>query len=155
VTRLVLRRPPGSRLRQVFLRNTFRLVLEAANRGDYEAAFALMPPDYETITPPELVGLGFDPVFRGREGRLRLQQQWIGELSGFENEPEELIDLGDRLLLLGRMRAAGAGSGVRFDSEVAYLITVSDGRMIGEQIFRSHEEALEAAGVISEIARPR
>jgi ketosteroid isomerase-like protein len=148
LTRAVLRFPPSSRLRQTLIRDTFRVALEAANRGDYEAAFAALPPDYEAITPPELVGFGLDPVYRGREGRLRFQRQWVAELGEFRNEPEEIIDLGDRILLLGRMKGIGASSGAAFDSEIAYLITLSEGRMIREQDFRSHEEGLEAAGLL-------
>jgi ketosteroid isomerase-like protein len=129
------------------IRDAFRLALEASNRGDYEAAFALLGPDYETITPPELVGFGFEPVYSGREGRLRLQRQWVAELGEFQNEPEEVIDLGDHLLVLGRMKGIGSSSGAAFDSEVAYVITVTAGRMIREQPFRSHEEALEAVGL--------
>ncbi len=147
VARLVLGLPPRSRLRQVMIRDAFRLAVEAANRKDHEAAFVLLPPDYEAILHPELVGIGFDPLYRGRDGRVRLQQQWESELGEFENDPQEIIDLGDRVLLLGRMRGVGRGSGAAFDSEVAYLITLSGGRMIREQVLRSHNEALEAAGL--------
>jgi hypothetical protein len=50
-------------------------------------------------------------------------------------------------VLLGRMRGTGRGSGAAFDSEVAYLLTLSGGRVVRERLFRSHEEALEAAGL--------
>src|SRR5438045_121566 len=80
LTRAALRFPPSSWLRQAMIRNAFRIGIEALNRGDYEAGFALVPPDYETITLPELVGLGLDPVYRGREGRLRYHRQWVAEL---------------------------------------------------------------------------
>jgi ketosteroid isomerase-like protein len=147
VTRVVLSLPPASKFRQAMVRNFARLVFEAANRGDYEAAFALLPEDYETVTPPDLVGLGFDPAYRGRDGRLRFQQQWLSELEEFHNEPEEVVDVGDRLLLLGRMKGIGAGSGAAFDSEVAYVLTLSGGRIIREESFRSHAEAFEVAGL--------
>jgi ketosteroid isomerase-like protein len=130
------------------IRYALRLAIEAANSSDYEAAFALiLSPDYETVTPPELVGLGFEPTYRGREGRLRFQLKWVGELGEFQQETEEIIDCGDRVLLLARMRGSGLSSGAAFDSEVAYLLTISGGRLIREQDFRSHEEALEAAGL--------
>jgi hypothetical protein len=147
VSRMVLQFSPRSWLRKMLVRYTFRLAVEASNRGDYEAAFALLPPDYEAIAPPELVDLGFEPVYRGREGRLRYQRQWMAELGEFQQETEELLDLGDRLLLLGRMKGIGASSGLGFDSEVAYLIEVASGRLVREQTFRSHEQALKAAGL--------
>lgn len=147
LSRVVLSFPPRSRLRQAMIRDAFRLAIEAANRGDYEAAFCLLPSDYETITPPELVGIGFDPVYRGRDGRLRYQHEWVAQLGDFRQQPEEVIDLGDRVMLLGRMTGIGRGSGAAFDSELAYLITLSGGRMIREHEFRSHREALEAASL--------
>ena len=73
--------------------------------------------------------------------------EWVAELGEFQHRLEEVIDLGHQVLLLGRMKGIGRGSGAEFDSEVAYLITLSAGRMVREQPFRSHEEALEAAGL--------
>jgi ketosteroid isomerase-like protein len=129
------------------VRLAFRWALEAANRGDFEAAFALLPPDYETITPPELVGLGLEPSYRGREGRLTFQLTWMRDLGEFEQEAEEVIDTGDQIILLGRMMGTGLGSGANFESEVAYVVTLSGGRLVREQPFRSHTEAREAAGL--------
>jgi ketosteroid isomerase-like protein len=147
LTRRVLRFPPGSWLRRAMIRNAVRIALEAVNRGDYEAAFVLLPPDYETIPPPEFVALGFDPIYRGREGPVRFHLQWVAELGEFQNEPDEIIDLGDRVLVLGRIEGSGVSSGAAFADEAAYLITISAGRMIREQEFRSHEQALEAVGL--------
>jgi ketosteroid isomerase-like protein len=147
VTRPVFRLRASSRLRRAMIRYGVRLAVEAANRKDHEAAFVLAPPDFESTLQPEWVGIGFDPVYRGREGRVRLQRQFEAELGEFENDPEEIIDLGDHLLLLGRMRGTGRGSGAAFDSEVVYVLTLSRGRVVRERLFRSHEEALEAAGL--------
>jgi hypothetical protein len=147
LTNTVLRLPQRSRLRRAVVRHAVRIAIEAANRGDYDAAFVLIPHGYETITPPELVGLGFEPVYRGRDGRLRFQQRWIAELGDFQQETKEVIDFGDRILLLARMKGAGLSSGATFDSELAYLLTVAGGRLIREQDFRSYAEALEAAGL--------
>src|SRR3954454_14048575 len=49
MTRAMLRLSPRSWLRQRMLRWFLRLVFEAANRGDWEAAFATIPDDYEAI----------------------------------------------------------------------------------------------------------
>ena len=147
LTRAVFRMRPSSRLRQVMLRRALRLSVEASNRGDLEAIFALAHPDHETIPPPELVGIGFDAVYHGRDGRLRFQQQWVAELGEFQQESEEIIDLGDRVLLHGQMKGTGLSSGAEWHSEAAYLLTVSDGRVIREQLFRSHQQALEAVGL--------
>ena len=147
VSGMVLRRRPGSWLRRAMVRRSSRLALEALNRGDYEAAFAVVPPDYETITPPELAGLGFEPVYRGRKDRLRFHRAWVAELGDFQQRGEEVVDLGDHFLLLAHMKGTGASSGAEFETEVAYLFTVSAGQLAREQIYRSHKQALEAAGL--------
>ena len=145
--RAILRLPPRSRLRRTLVPYSLQLALEAINRGDPEAAFALYPPDCETITNSGLMTLGFDRVYRGREERLRFQREWVAELGEFQQEAKEVIDCGDRILLLVRMKGSGLASRAAFDTDVAYLLTNSGGRPIREQLFRSHEEALEAAGL--------
>jgi hypothetical protein len=147
LTRALTRLPPTSRIRRATLRYISQRVLEAANRRDWEAAFAILPPEYETHPPEEMVGLGFDPVYRGPEGRLRLQNRWMDELGEFEQEAKEVIDLGHRVVLLGWMRGTGLGSGAAFESELAYVVEFSDGRLRHEHFFRSHAEAFEAAGL--------
>jgi ketosteroid isomerase-like protein len=147
LTRWLTRLSPTSALRRATLRHVWRRVLEAANRGDWEAAFAILPPDYEAHPPADFAALGFGAVYRGREERLQVQRRWMEVLGDFQQEAKELIDLGDRILLLAWMRGTGLGSGVGFEGEWAYLITFRDGRISREDVFRSHSEALEAAGL--------
>ena len=152
LTRALARRRPSSNLRRLALRHALRRVLEAANRGDYQAGFALLPPDYKTYPNPELVGLGFDRVYVGPEERLRMQQRWLEVLGDFQQGPGEIVDAGDQVLLLTHMRGTGHESGARFESELAYLFTVVDGHLDHENEFRSHAEALEAAGLSADRA---
>jgi len=147
LTRATCRLSPRSRLRQMLLRRAVTVGFEATNRRDYETPFAFYHPEGELITPPQLVGLGFEPLYRGREDRIGFQRRWIDEWGEFRFEPEEIIDLGDRVLLIGRITGSGLSSRVLVDSEWANLLTVSAGQVVGEQIFVEHGEALEAAGL--------
>jgi len=155
LTRALTRLSPTSRVRQATVRYVARRVLEAANRHDWEAAFAILPPGYETHSPQEFVGLGFKPVYRGPDERLQMQLRWMDELGDFQQETKEVIDLGDRILVLGWMRGTGLGSGAEFESELAYLLEISNGRLSHEELFRSHAEALEAAGVRDQLTTGR
>jgi ketosteroid isomerase-like protein len=110
-------------------------------------AFALYHPDHETMAPPGHVAVGFDPVYRGRDERVRLQQRWRAEWGEFRYEPEEIIDLGDRALVIGRVKGSGLSSGAAVDSDWAMLYTSSGGQVIRDQIFLDRGEALEAAGL--------
>jgi ketosteroid isomerase-like protein len=148
VTGLIWRLPPKSRLRRAATRRAVKLGLEAANRRDHEAGFALYHPNIEYITPPQLVALGFDSVYRGREGRREVQERWLTDWGEFQFKPEELIDMGDgHLLMIGRMEGSGLSSQVGIDNDWANLVTISAGRVIREQVFLDRTEALEAAGL--------
>jgi ketosteroid isomerase-like protein len=144
----VSRLHPGSRLRQALVRRAVQLSFEATNRGDYEAVFMLYHPEVETTTPPLFAGLGDESVIRGREERVRFQRRWNAEWGEVRFEPEEVIDLGARrVLVVGRIKGSGLGSGASFENEWANLVTLSDGRVIREQAFIDHAEALKAVGL--------
>jgi ketosteroid isomerase-like protein len=148
VARRVFRMPPRSRLRQAILRRSVRVGLEAVNRGDYEAAFALSDPGIELNSPADMIGLGEASVTHGREERVRFQERWTTQWGEMRFEPDELIDLGDgRLLVIGRMKGSGLSSGAAFENEWANLLTLAGGRVVREQVFRDHGDALEAAGL--------
>jgi ketosteroid isomerase-like protein len=107
----------------------------------------LYHPDTELITPPNMVELGFDSVYRGREARFGFQRRGTAEWGEMRFEPEELLDLGDRLLFVGRVKDSGLSSGAGFAGAWANLLTISAGRVIREQPFFDRGEALEAAGL--------
>ena len=147
VTRALWRLPPRSWPRRAVLLRASRSGFDATNRGDFESSFMLYHPDVEHITPPNLVELGFDPVYRGREARFEFQRRWSAEWGELRFEPEEMLDLGDRLLFVGRVKGSGLSSGAGFESDWAVLYTISAGQVIREQPFFDRREALEAAGL--------
>ncbi len=149
LARVVFRADPRSRLRRAAVRHAVRIGFEAVNRGDFEAAFAFYDPDIEVTEPPQVVKLGLDPVSRGRAGRAEVQRRWHAEWGELQIEPDEVLDLGDRLLVLGRMKGTGLASGVAFDDPIANLLTLRDGRVVRDEIFLDHGEALAAAGLPS------
>src|SRR5689334_52327 len=90
--------PPRSRLRQAIVRRLLRLGFEAANRRDYEVTFALYDRDIEFIPPTSLIGLGDQASYRGLDARVRYEHDWRAEWGDFRYEPDELRDLGDRIM---------------------------------------------------------
>ena len=147
LARTVLRLPPRSRLRQALVRRIVQLGYEATNREDYEAVFMLYHPDVEHTTPPLFAGLGNESVTRGREERVRFQRRWAAEWGEVRFEPEEVVDLGDRVLVVGRVKGSGLRSGASVENEWAQLFTLSAGRVIREQAFIDRGEGFEAAGL--------
>jgi ketosteroid isomerase-like protein len=141
-------RLPNSRLRRALFRRVVQTGWEAFNRRDLEAAFLLYHPDCASTYPPGLATIGLGAGTHGLDERMRSQQKALDEWAEFRFEPEELIDPGDgRLLSIGRMRGTGLSSGATVDVEWAALFTTVGGRVIREQIFLDHAEALEVAGL--------
>ena len=139
--------PPRSRLRRWLVSRFARLGFEALNRGDHEAGLLLFHPDVESTWPPQLATVGVQSKFRGREERLRFQDNWRAEWGGLSFEIEQLFATGDRVLVLGRTKGSGLSSRVPAETESAWVFTVSAGKVIREDIFLDHGEALEVVGL--------
>ena len=149
--RLIARLSPTSRLRQALLLRAVQGGFEAANRGDLEVVVLSYHPDVELKQPPEFGEhgeLGFKPSYRGHEGYREFQAYWLSAWGESHLEPKLLIDLGDRLLVLIQMTVRGESSGASVTQDMAVLCTLNGrGKVIREQRYSDHGQALEAAGV--------
>jgi ketosteroid isomerase-like protein len=114
-------------------------------RRDAEASLPYVDPDVEFRSA--IIGGAEGNIFRGHEG----VREWIAEsdatFAELRLEPEEWRDLGDNVLLIGRLRARGRESGVEIDSAIAWLSTVRGGRVVHSVGYLNPQEALEAAGL--------
>jgi len=89
-------------------------------------------------------GLFLDGVFYGHDG-LRAA---LGEIEAYWEdltlEPEQFIDLGDRLLVLVRMRARVRDSHAELDAQIAHLWEFRDGRAVRWAVYGDHATAMRA-----------
>lgn len=124
-----------------FLRDGY----EALARGDIESFTALsrerLGPDFE------FHHVWDGRVLRGFEGTM----EWISDTretwEGYSQDVEELIELGEDVVVVLRISARGGGSGVPVAQQLAVLWTFEDGKAIRARSFTSREEALAAAGM--------
>ncbi|MGH2922961.1 MAG: nuclear transport factor 2 family protein [Solirubrobacterales bacterium] len=91
---------------------------ELLSAGDLEGIAPLIHDDFE-LRPP-IAGTTIGAVYRGADGLRQyvadLQEAW----ASFSQEPEELIDLGDRgVLAILRLDAIGRSSGLELSNRVA------------------------------------
>jgi ketosteroid isomerase-like protein len=147
--RLVARLSPTSRVRKWILLRGFPLGLAAFNRGDLEVVLLPFRSDTELHPPREWApAMGFEPTYRGRDGYRQSHAQLLSVWGEFRFQAQELIDLGDRLLLLGHVSMRGQGSGVPLTEEAGILTALGpDGRIVEEHRYTSHAQALEAVGL--------
>jgi hypothetical protein len=147
--RLLARLPPTSRVRQVLLSRMIRLTVEAYNRRDLVAVAVGFHPDLEYYPYREFVEAGLaEPCYHGPSGYrsyiTATYDVWGTEVRLY---PTELIDLGDRLMLLADMPMRAQGSGIPLAETYATIATLKDGQVIRQRDFLNQAEALEAAGL--------
>ena len=148
LVRLVAQWPPESRIRQAMIWRAIDQALAATNRRDFAAVLPRYDPDAELVPPRELASVGIAGSYRGRDGFLSYWEDWDSAWAGHAQwEPEELVDLGGRLLMLGRMRGTGGASGIAVDREIAVVWTLKNGKVIREEQYLEPVEALEAVGL--------
>jgi ketosteroid isomerase-like protein len=147
--RLLSRLPPGSRVRQAALWRVTRLSVEAYNRRDLDAVVAAYHPDLEYYPYREFVEAALaEPCYRGPSGyHSYISATYDVWGDGVRLEPTELIDLGDRLVVLADMPMRAQASGVPLSETYACVMTLKDGRVIRQDDFLNQAEALEAVGL--------
>jgi hypothetical protein len=149
ILRLFTRLPPTSRVRQAALWRATRMAIEAYNRRDLDAVVTGFHPNLEYYPYREFVEAGLaEPCYHGPSG-YRAYIEATYDVWGTEVRlyPTELIDLGDRMLLLADMPMRAQGSGVPLTETYATIATLTDGGVIRQQDFLNQAEALEAVGL--------
>jgi uncharacterized protein len=122
-----------------------RRVTEAWNRNEQERVVRFLDPDVifdatrRLINPKTYAGIeGIRAMFAERD------EVW-GE---FRMEPDEFVDAGDRVVVIGRWVGKGRGSGVDVSQPIADVFTLRDGRVVRCEIgYSDRGEALVAAGL--------
>ena len=138
---------PSSRLRRALLRRNVVSGWAAASRRDFELMLVLYATDVVTELDPDLEVVGLAGPFRGHEGRLEWERAFQEEWQRWEALPTTVLDLGDRQVVLGKLRLAGKVSGLELEREVAQVLTPRDGLVAHERIFMAWDKGLRAAGL--------
>lgn len=104
----------------------------------------LMDPDGEW-RPTPLSGSKRD-VYVGPDGFRDWASEMISRHTEVRNEIDEIRDLGDRVLVLGRVVESKEGE-TRLDAQLAWLFELRDGRIASGTGFADPREAYRAAGL--------
>jgi ketosteroid isomerase-like protein len=142
----VLRLPPRFRLRRLLLARVFGQAYAAANRQDFDLVLVGWDPESEYRPSADLMPPDLDSVFHGHDGYRRLWRYWLDAFGDIRWEPEEILDLGDKVLVTTQQRGHGSGSGVAVSEPVFQLFTFRRGLVIRQEDFLDRSQALDAAG---------
>jgi ketosteroid isomerase-like protein len=123
---------------------------EAWERGEViDMSFLDSSVVYEDTILPDHIG----EAYHGHEGIERAAKRWIEPQQWMLVELEQIIEAGDQLVSVHRLRSKARHSGIEFDTHdvglppLAYLWTFRDGKVIHFKSFLGVEKALGAAGL--------
>jgi len=116
-------------------------------RRDVEAGLEFVHP--EIVLQSAIVGGAEANTYRGHNG----VREWMAESDAAFEElrvvPDEYRDLGDQVLMMGRVYGRGRGSGAKVESPIAWLSTLRDRKIIRARGYLDMEEAIHAASADS------
>jgi len=105
-------------------------IYQAFGTGDIPAVIAAMSPDIEWNEAenfPYSDGnpyVGADAILGGVFARI------ASEWDGFHVEPEQFLDAGDTVIMLGRYAGTWRGTGTAMNPQAAHIWTVADGKVV-------------------------
>jgi hypothetical protein len=126
---------------------TVRRGYELYAAGDIEGVAALFAEEAEL---PDAGGLGVAGTGAGMrygpEGFIRATEEVLDAFVDYSVEPENFIDAGDAVVVPVRISGRGRVSEAPMEVRLAHLWVLRDGMVLRGGVYRSAEEALEAAG---------
>ncbi len=87
-------------------------------------------------------------MHRGHGALVDVARTWRGTWERYEIEAEDVLDAGgDTVAVVLREEGEGKGGGVALTNRWGVVVTVRDGKIVHTMVYRTPEEALEAAGL--------
>lgn len=147
LSRNFMRLSPRSRLRQLLVTRRIQQLYAAANRRDYESVLSGWDAASEYRPTRELMPPDLDAAFHGHDGMHQLWRYWRDAFEDIRWDPEEIEDLGDKVLVTAQQTGHGTGSGIAVSQPVFQLFTLRKGLVVRQEDFLDRSAALEAAGI--------
>jgi ketosteroid isomerase-like protein len=121
--------------------------IEAYRRGDYAAASAYLAPDV-------VWEVGQEGPARGPAAVQEAWKRWDSEWQELEMVAEELIAVGDNVVVAMRYRGRGRASGAEVVDQLFEVHRFRRRQCVHKTDYRQRSDALEAAG-LTEAGSPR
>ena len=129
-----------------------RRVYEAMARGDFWAAREIFDPEIVWEWSPSLSGLTGIGAYHGLEGVEAATRDFFKAWDWYRQEAEELIEVGDDVLVITRTHARMKGSERELEGKAAELWTFRRDKVIHHKGYDSPAEGFEAAGLADDRA---
>jgi hypothetical protein len=116
-----------------------RRAYETLARGDIEGFFATLGPDIEWTHPK---GLPYGGTHRGLAEMQALAGRWMELYEEMRVEPEEFLDAGDTVVVIGRYHVRPRGAEA-LDTWFVNVFDLADGRIVRFRDFSDKAARLE------------
>jgi ketosteroid isomerase-like protein len=85
--------------------------------------------------------------YRGHAGFARWLEDWSAAWAEDAVEPEEFVDVGERVVVHVLQKTTGHGSGVTLERHDAMVFAVREGKIVRLDYYNNREQALKAVGL--------
>ena len=122
-----------------------REVLNTLEERDASRLVALADPEVEWHS---FFAVGeSDGSYRGHEGTRRYMSDLEDAFEIGRGDVDDVLAVGDVVVLVGRIHFRGKGSGVEGESPTGWMLKFHNGKVLCFRAFREPEQALEAIGL--------
>ena len=122
-----------------------RQVMELLSSGQYSKLIELTDPEVEWRS--FFAQLGEGGVYRGYEGMREYTTDLADAWEIVRADIDDVVGIGDVVVLLGRIHVRGRGSGVETDDPAGWMLKFRNGRVVRFRAFRDPARALETIGL--------
>jgi ketosteroid isomerase-like protein len=134
-------------MRRALVRRGALLGWGAWVRGDLDSCLVRFASDFHYDPPREWLIAGMPNVYRGHAG-LR---EWAADLHEawefLDHMPLEVVDTGDAIAFLCRIRLRARTSGIEFESRLGQVFWAERGLIARERDFADWDDALHVLGI--------
>ena len=117
-------------------------IVDAVARRDVPRLIELTDPDVEWR--PFATGLMEEGVYRGHDGIRQYVRDLDDAWELLRADVDDGLAIGASVLLVGRLRYRGRGSGVETENTAGWAIKFRDGKLISMRAFRDPEHVIAA-----------
>jgi ketosteroid isomerase-like protein len=121
-----------------------RRAYDAYERDGLDGLMRYLHPEIEWTTTGAFIEAA---TYRGHEGVRRYLGSMLHEFEDARNEPEELIDAGDQVVVSARISGRGKLSGAPVELTLTSVGSLRDGMIVRIRNYPNKAEALEAVGL--------
>jgi ketosteroid isomerase-like protein len=121
-----------------------RRAYDAYERDGLDGLLRYLHPEIEWTTTGAFIEAA---TYRGHDEVRRYLGSMLDEFDDGRNEPQEVIDTGDQVVVSARISGRGKRSGAPVELTLASVGSLRDGMIVRIRNYPTKAEALEAAGL--------